>query len=133
MRIAPPRIWRERGARYRLEGCRCTRCGRMWYPPKPLCPYCGSKDIVKINLPQQGRLISWTIEYTVPAGYRGKAPIIIGLVELDNGVKVLAEITDVKPEELVYGMRVECVLRKLYEDGDEGVIVYGIKFVPQQQ
>ena len=55
---------------------------------------------------------------------------MVALVELDNGVKVLAPLTDVKPEEVYYGMEVEATLRKIYEDGDEGVIVYGFKFVP---
>ncbi|RLG76849.1 MAG: transcriptional regulator [Thermoprotei archaeon] len=133
MRISPARIWRERGARYRLEAVRCRKCGHVYYPPKKVCPACRSREMEKVVLPPKGKLLAWSIEYTVPEGYRKYAPIVLGLVELQGGVRVLAPIVDVRPEELRKGMMVEAVLRRVYEDGDEGVIVYGIKFVPAEQ
>jgi uncharacterized OB-fold protein len=78
-------------------------------------------------------VISWTIEYTVPEGYRAEAPLVIALIELDNGVKVLSALTDVEPDKVYDGMEVEAVLRILWVEGAEGLIVYGIKFVPIQQ
>jgi len=133
MRISPARIWRERGTRYRLEASRCRKCGRVYYPPKTVCPACGSRDMERIRLPERGRLLTWAVEYTVPEGFRRYAPIILGLVEFDNGARVLAPIADARPEELRRGMVVEAVLRRVYEDGNEGVIVYGVKFVPVEE
>jgi len=95
-----------------------------------MCPVCGSRDIVRIELPQRGRVITWTVQYTVPTGYRARAPLILAIIELENGVKVLSALTDVSPEEVFEGMEVEATLRRLWEDGEEGVIVYGIKFAP---
>lgn len=130
MKISPARVWRERKSRYRLEGSRCKRCSRIFYPPKPSCPYCGHRETEAVELPKRGRVISWTVEYTVPEGYREYAPLIIGLIELENGVKIVAPIIDVEESGVYEGMEVEAVLRKVFEDGDEGIIVYGIKFSP---
>lgn len=130
MIISPARVWRERGARLRLEGSRCKKCNKMFYPPKPACPYCGHKEIERIELPKRGRIVSWAIEYMVPDGYRAEAPIIVAIVELENGVKVLTTLVDVDPDKIYEGMEVEAVLRKLWVEGESGLIVYGLKFAP---
>ncbi|MEM1644794.1 MAG: Zn-ribbon domain-containing OB-fold protein [Ignisphaera sp.] len=128
--MSPARVWRDRGARLRLEGSRCKRCGKVFYPPKPSCPYCGNRGTEMVELPKRGRVISWSIEYTVPEGYRIEAPIVVALIELENGVKVLSTLTDIDPGNVYDGMEVEAVLRRLWTEGDEGIIVYGLKFVP---
>lgn len=35
--------WRLRGQRYRMVGERCS-CGETIFPPRDICPRCGSKD-----------------------------------------------------------------------------------------
>lgn len=133
MMMSPARVWRERGARLRLEGSKCRKCGKMFYPPKPSCPYCCSRETERVELPKKGRVVSWSIEYTVPEGYRAEAPLIIALIELENGVKVLSALTDVEPDKIHEGMEVEATLRKLWVEGREGLIIYGIKFTPIQR
>ncbi len=130
MRISPARVWRARGPRYKLEGCRCRDCGYAFYPPKLACPKCGSKNVEKVQLPTKGKVVTWSIQYTVPEGFRSKAPIVAAIVELENGVKVLGVLTDVDPSQVREGMEVEAMLRRIVEDGDEGLIIYGVKFVP---
>jgi len=130
MKISPARVWREKGARYRIEGIRCRDCNAILYPPKPACPLCGSRNVERVELSKRGKLVTWAVEYVVPEGYRACAPIIVGLIELEGGGRILAPLTDVEPEELEAGMEVEAMLRKIVEDGDEGLIVYAIKFVP---
>ena len=80
MKISPARIWRERGVRYRLESTKCKKCGKIFYPPKPRCPYCGSIEVKRVQLPTKGKVISWSVQYVVPEGYRARAPIIIALI-----------------------------------------------------
>jgi uncharacterized OB-fold protein len=43
---------------------------------------------------------------------------------------VTAQLTDVAPNDVKIGLRVEMVTRKLREDGEEGQIIYGYKFRP---
>ena len=38
-----PRHWRLKAQRYRLEGSICPTCGRLTFPPRPVCPYCLEK------------------------------------------------------------------------------------------
>lgn len=130
MIMSPARVWRERGAKLRLEGSKCKKCGKTFYPPKPSCPYCGYRETEVVELPKKGRVISWTIEHTVPEGYRIEAPLVVALIELENGVKILSVLTDVDPDKVYYGMEVEATLRRLWIEGDEGLIIYGLKFTP---
>lgn len=130
MIMSPARVWREKGIRLRLEGSKCRKCEKIFYPPKPACPYCGFREVEKIQLPRKGKIISWVIENTVPEGYRAEAPIILALIELENGVKIISTLTDVDVHSIYEGMEVEATLRKLWSEGEEGLIIYGIKFTP---
>ncbi|BAA80876.2 conserved hypothetical protein AcaC [Aeropyrum pernix K1] len=125
------REWRTRVPRYRLLGGRCSDCGRSFYPPAKACPYCGSRNVAETELPRVGRLEAYTVLYSVESGARDRSPVVIGLVDL-GVAKVVSEIVDVSdPESLERGVQVEAVFRRIYEDGDEGVIVYGVKFRPK--
>lgn len=39
--MAIPILWRNRNARYSLQGEKCPECERVVFPPRRLCPYCG--------------------------------------------------------------------------------------------
>lgn len=124
-----PVWWRGRIARYRLVGARCKQCGRTHYPPGPACPYCGSTDLESVSLPWRGRLLSYTVIHYPPGDSRSEAPLILGLVDL-GPVRIIAELTDVKPEELDGVEEVEATVRKVDEQGESGVIGYAVKFRP---
>ncbi len=129
MELSVAETWRVRGPLYRLEAARCEDCGRIHYPPMPVCPYCGSRKLAKVTLPTKGRLESYTIIYSVPEGARHKAPIVLGLIRLGE-VRVVAELTDVLPGELDGVEEVEAVLRRVRDDREAGIIRYAVKFRP---
>lgn len=130
MRLSPAMIWRTRVPRYRLVGHECLDCGRRHYPPRPACPYCGSRRLREVELPRMGVVETYTVIRTVMEGFRDRAPMVIGLVRLDDGTLVLAPITDTDPDKVSAGMRVEAVLRRIRVDGDTGLIGYGVSFRP---
>ncbi|BES82828.1 Zn-ribbon domain-containing OB-fold protein [Pyrodictium abyssi] len=130
LRMSPVRVWRDRVPRYRLVGRECKQCGRRHYPPRPACPYCGSRELEEVELPRTGIVETYTVIYTVMDGFRDKAPLTIAVVRLDDGTRVLAPITDAEPSEVKTGMRVEAVLRRIRRDGEHGVIAYGTAFRP---
>ncbi|MCD6563180.1 MAG: Zn-ribbon domain-containing OB-fold protein [Thermoproteales archaeon] len=125
-----PRSWRERKYKYRLIGGICKKCNATFYPYRGSCPYCGSDDIEEVNLPKKGRLISYTIIYSPPSEFRLKQPYIVGLIELEDGTRIIAQITDVDVNEVKDGIEVEAVFRRYREQGADGIIEYGIKFRP---
>lgn len=85
---------------------------------------------LKQNLSGQGEVYSYSTMYNAPQGYEDQKPYTIALIRLDEGPMVTAQLTDVNPDAVRIGMRVEMVTRKLREDGDEGQIIYGYKFRP---
>jgi len=51
-------------------------------------------------------------------------PYVIGLIQLDEGPKVISQIVDCKIEEVYLGMPVEICFRKLFSQGTDGIICY---------
>ena len=85
---------------------------------------------VASNLSGRGEVYSFTTMYNVPQGFEDQKPYTVGLIKLDEGPMVTAQLTDVDSKDVKIGMRVEMVTRKLREDGNEGQIIYGYKFRP---
>ncbi len=122
-----PRIWREKKQRYRLEGVKCKKCGSTYFPPRKVCPKCKSEEMETIKLPEKGKILSYTIIRNAPTGFTEFAPYAVAIVELNNGTKLLAQIVDSELENIEIGKEVELVFRKLFVEGEAGVIIYGHK------
>ena len=125
-----PREWRLREARYRLLGNRCAQCGAKFFPPRTVCAACRSTSLEAFQFNGQGELYSFTTLRQAPAGFEQQAPYSVGMVRLDEGPLVEAQLTDAAPDAWRIGMRVAMVTRRLRADGDAGLIVYGYKFRP---
>ncbi len=123
-------FWRKRNLHYRIPIARCKKCGKTVYPPTKRCPVCGSEDLEITVSRGIGKLLTYTISYFRKEGDELSLPRILGLVKLDEGAIVPAEIVDVDPEEVKEGMKVQAVLRKLSSDDPYGLIYYGLKFSP---
>jgi uncharacterized OB-fold protein len=124
------RNWRLKDQRYRLEGAVCSNCGAKFFPPREICTECKSQRLTPFQFSGRGELYSFTTMYQAPLGFEGGLPYAVGMVRLDEGPMVEAQLTDVNPQDLRIGQRVEMVTRKLRELGDEGLIVYAYKFRP---
>lgn len=129
--MSVPRYWREIPHRIRLEGKKCKSCNYVNYPPRSRCLKCGSTEFETCALPKNGKLLSYSVIRNPPVGFDKKTPYVIGLVELEDGTRLVAQITDVDVDELKIGMDLEQVFRKVSEDGDSGIILYGVKFRPK--
>jgi uncharacterized OB-fold protein len=127
----PSRYWREIPQRYRLEAGKCTGCGFICFPPRLVCPRCGSREFAPTKLAGSGKLLTYTIIRVPPDAFEDQAPYAVGIAELDDGVRLTAQVVDCDFAELKVGMRVGIEFRKVYEQGAAGVIYYGYKFVPE--
>lgn len=125
---SPITTWRNYKHVYGLYGYKCVECGKIYYPKKYLCS-CGSKEFEDIKLSGRGKLITFTQVRSKPACFVDMPSYCLGIVELEEGVRVLAQIADAEFDDLRIGMPVKAVFRRLYQDGDDGVVVYGVKFV----
>ncbi len=124
-----PRYHRLRSAYYRLEGQRCPGCGDLHFPPRPSCSRCGHEELEPFRFCGRGEVFSYSVVAMAPKGFL--APYVVAMVELEEGVMVTAQLTDVEPEDVAIGLPVEMVTRRLQDAEDEGYIVYGYKFRPR--
>jgi len=131
-----PRYWRDNPSRYNLIGVRCGSCGRLFFPPRNVCPECHRKSIgkmEKIRFRGEGEVYSFSVVHEAPPQFEMIKPYVVALIRLDEGVMITSQVIDCDPSEVKIGMRVRSTLRRLGEEGPGGVIHYGYKFVPVSQ
>ena len=128
--MEPPKIWRERRGRYLGLGILCNNCQAKSFPVVDYCPECSSEKVEEIKLAQTGKILHFTKVSQAADEMMFNTPYIIGLIELNDGIRVTGQITDTKFEDLRDGMSVKMVFRVLSKNGEEGLIGYGFKFVP---
>jgi uncharacterized OB-fold protein len=113
-----------------LIGSRCKNCGEAAFPKQMGCPNCCSEDVEEILLGPRAKLWSFTNNnYPVPEGYKGPVPYGIGMVDLPEGPRIVAYLTESDPEKLRVGMDLMLVIDKMFDD-EEGNEVIGFKFKP---
>jgi uncharacterized OB-fold protein len=106
-----PRPGINRDNQFFWDGCRqhelriqqCTRCTHLTAPPSPRCASCGSFDQGYLVASGRGTLYSWASPHhpQVP-GFA--YPVIVGLVELEEGTRLVSNVVGVAREELRIGM-----------------------------
>lgn len=123
------RYAREIPQRYRLEGAKCTTCGHVSFPPRIVCPECKKRKFETIVLKDKGKLLTFTVIRVAAEKFSKETPFAVGVVELDDGVKITTQLADVDVDKLEAGQRVRIVFRRIQEDGKAGIICYGYKAV----
>lgn len=80
----------------RLLGSKCRNCAEVSIGTNSVCLNCGSDDIEGIELSPEGELWTYTtIRHKPPGDYLGPdpfEPFALGLVELPDGVRIMAPI-----------------------------------------
>ncbi len=100
--------------RFFWEGCaagrlriqRCMGCGTLRHPPGPVCPACQSFDWDYVEAAGTGQIYSFVVMHypeVPPFDY----PNPVALVELDEGVRLIAGLTGIKRDEIRIGQRVK--------------------------
>jgi uncharacterized OB-fold protein len=76
---------------------RCGECGLLRHPPGPACPACGSFKPEYTVATGTGTVHSHVIHHHPPVPGR-RAPFTVALVDLPEGVRVVAEYRGPRPE-----------------------------------
>jgi uncharacterized OB-fold protein len=112
-----------------LLGSRCAACGSTLFPRADACTYCATEDPDPVELSGAGTLWAWTAVTAPPPGYLGEVPFGIGVVELPEGVRVIARLTESDPAALEAGRPMELRIVTLHRD-NEGNDVVTYAFAP---
>ena len=100
----------------RLLAARCVACGKLSFPAAPVCPYCGADGAREARVGPAGRLCLYTAVLSRPPGYRGEVPYGFGVVELEDGLRVIARLTESRLERLRPGLALRLVVEPLFTD-----------------
>lgn len=84
---------------------RCGACHRLRHPPGPACPECGALKPEYVVASGLGEVYSFVVHHHPPVPGR-ELPFVIALVELDEGVRLLAELVDVPADAVRIGLPV---------------------------
>ncbi len=127
------RFWRENESRYNLIGAKCGNCGRLYFPPRSVCPVCHRKSIGKMErfqLEGKGEVLSFSIVHDAPSQLELQKPYVIAIIRMDEGIRLTGQVIDCDPADVTIGMKVQATIRKVGEEGPSGIIHYGYKFMP---
>lgn len=101
----------------KIKGTVCRDCGAKYFPPRADCAKCFSKNMDWFDMPERGKLETFTTAYYAPLGFEADPPYTMGVVDFGDGLKLFARLSKaLKPEEVKVGMAVTVQPVK-YDDG----------------
>ncbi len=100
----------------RLTTTKCSKCGKILWPPRIICSECLSEDLQWVDLDVKGELYAFTeVRLGAPIGFEEDVPFCVGIVKVGD-LLVTARIDDAKYDDLEIGDRVDLKVVEL-EDG----------------
>lgn len=128
MEKASAGMWRKIDTRYNLIASECEKCGTMYFPPRIVCRHCGRETKMRPRkLSGNGKVQSFTTIRVPSDAFKENAPYSVGVIELEEGPKVEGHIIE-NDKKIAIGTKVRTVFRRMYVDGEEGLIHYHFKF-----
>jgi uncharacterized OB-fold protein len=96
--------WRE--GHLVLQACR--QCTKVFFYPRPVCPYCWSDELENRMSPGRGRIVSYSLVHRPndPA-FEDETPIVLAEVALSEGATLLARIINAPVGEIHSRVEVE--------------------------
>jgi uncharacterized OB-fold protein len=92
---------------HRLLLQQCPHCGKVRHYPQPMCPACHSMEITWIEASGRGTVHSWTMtHHAFHPGVRDELPYLLATVDLEEGVRMNAQLRGVPPEDMRIGLPV---------------------------
>ena len=95
---------------------KCDSCSTIYFPPRPFCPACGSKEISIFKASGKAKLHSFVISHLPAPGFT--PPYAIAIAKLEEGPKMMCNILDCEqtPEALELDMALLVKFQKINEE-----------------
>lgn len=115
----------------KIMGSKCKKCEALAIPPRPICISCFSREMEWIQLQGTGKLVAFTSIVVGPPdmvkeGFDRNNPYVVGVVELDEGVKTVGRIVGVdakKPEQIKIGTPLKAEFIQKGTGPDRGILL----------
>jgi uncharacterized OB-fold protein len=94
---------------------KCGSCGALRHPPGPSCPQCHAFDRTHVVASGRGTVFSYVVHRHPPVPGR-ELPILLALVDLEEGTRMLAELVDCEPDDVEIGLPVVAGFQDIDDD-----------------
>ncbi len=100
-----------------LEVPRCPVCRKLFFPPRPLCPFCLQEPIEWVKVSGKGKVYSYTVVHRASSpGFQREAPYVFAIVELQEGPRITSNVINCRPSAVRVGMPVQVVFQRATDD-----------------
>jgi hypothetical protein len=107
--------WWEAVDRGELLIQKCSECGALRHPPRPMCPSCQSTNWKGIPSQGRGTVYSYVVMRHPPIpGY--DYPLPIAVIDLEEGTRIVSNVVGCKPEDVYIGMKVRLSIENVDEE-----------------
>lgn len=103
---------------HRLLIQRCTACGSLRHPPRPMCPECHALTWDTVEASGRGNVYSFVIPHHPQLPWFPE-PYVVALVDLEEGTRLVTNLVGIAPDAVTMGMPV----RVCYEHFDDDVVL----------
>ena len=111
----------------KLVGIKCKKCGYLQHNSHVRCIKCKNNTFDTVEAEGECILLTYTLLNAPPMEFRDQKSIALGVVEFENGIKALGQISP--KEDLFIGMKLKPEYGKICNNID-GKEVYGYIFTP---
>jgi uncharacterized OB-fold protein len=84
----------------------CRDSGKFQHYPRPVSIHTGSLNLEWREVSGRGTIYACSVVRIPGPGLEGRLPLSIAIAELDEGVRIIANILERKPEDVKIGQRV---------------------------
>lgn len=94
----------------------CTVAGKFQHYPRPVSIFTGRRTLEWREVSGAGVIYAFTVVRIPGPGLDGRLPPCVATVELDEGVRLIANVLDYAPEQLAIGKRVKLAWDTIADD-----------------
>ncbi|BBO81170.1 transcriptional regulator [Desulfosarcina ovata subsp. sediminis] len=95
----------------------CNECKTKIFYPRKFCPECWSSDLSWSEASGKGKIFTFSVTLAgVEKKFADDIPYVLALVDLEEGIRMMTNIVECKPEDVKIGMDVEVVFDDINQD-----------------
>lgn len=119
-RMRPPlghdnKWWWEGIERGQLLIQKCSSCGALHHPPRPMCGKCQSVKLGAIQATGRGTVYTFTVVHH-PKFPGFEYPVACAVIELEEGTRIVSNVVGIDPAQIRIGMPVTLSIENVDEE-----------------